>query len=129
MAHSAGIATRLVLVVDDFDDTRELYAMALASAGFDVAEAANGEEALERVAATRPAVVVMDLSMPVVDGWEATRRLKANPETAGIVVIALTGHSTGLGIEKARKAGADAVLGKPCLPDDLIALVHTLLPR
>ena len=65
---------RVVDDFDDFDDTRELYAMALASAGFDVAEAANGEEALLRVAATRPAVVVMDLSMPVVDDQSRTAR-------------------------------------------------------
>lgn len=117
-----------MLVVDDFDDTRELYAMALASAGFEVAEAANGEEALARIGTRRPAVVVMDLAMPVVDGWEATRRIKMDPATASIFVIALTGHSTELGIEKARGAGADAVVGKPCLPEDLIALVRAHMP-
>jgi two-component system, cell cycle response regulator DivK len=129
VVHSA-TAARLVLVVDDFDDTRELYATALADAGFAVAEAMNGQEALDRVArvdVARPALIVMDLSMPVVDGWEATRRLKADPATSDIIVIALTGHSTNLGLEKARTAGADAVLAKPCLPHDLVALVKALL--
>jgi CheY-like chemotaxis protein len=118
----------LVLVVDDFEDARELYAASLVDAGFEVAEAANGQEALELVAGVRPVVVVMDMAMPVVDGWEATRRLKTNPSTAGIVVIALTGHATGLGFAKAREAGADAVVAKPFLPGDLIALVRSLLP-
>lgn len=126
---AASARSRLVLVVDDFDDTRELYATALADAGFAVAEAIDGQEALDRVGEAPPAIVVMDLSMPVVDGWEATRRLKANPATAGIIVIALTGHSTNLGIEKARDAGAAAVLSKPCLPHDLVALVKALMPR
>jgi CheY-like chemotaxis protein len=122
-------ASPLVLVVDDFEDTRELYASALEAAGFAVAEAQDGEEALERIEAVRPALVVMDLSMPRVDGWEATRRLKANPRSADTIVIALTGHSTHLGLQKARDVGADAVLAKPCLPNDLIALVRALLPR
>lgn len=127
MVHSASAAARLVLVVDDFDDTRELYATALRDAGFAVAEATNGQEALDNVARSRPAVVVMDLSMPVLDGWEATRRLKEDPATSDILVIALTGHSTNLGLAKAKSAGANAVLSKPCLPDDLISLVRALL--
>ena len=125
---SSSAATRTVLVVDDFDDTRELYATALADAGFTVEEARNGQEALDRANSGHPAIIVMDLSMPVVDGWEATRRLKANPVTADIIVIALTGHSTNRGMKEARDAGADAVITKPCLPNDLIALVRALLP-
>jgi CheY-like chemotaxis protein len=124
----ASTAARTVLVVDDFDDTRELYAGALTDAGFAVEEATNGQEALDRAESAHPAIIVMDLSMPVIDGWEATRRLKANPATADIIVIALTGHSTSAGMAKAREAGADAVLTKPCLPNDLLALVRALLP-
>lgn len=118
----------LVLVVDDFDDNRLLYTTTIAEAGYPVEEAVNGEEALAKVGAHRPAVIIMDLSMPVLDGWEAIRRLKADPRSAGIVIIALTGHATNYGLQKATDAGADAVLTKPCLPEDLLGVIGALLP-
>jgi CheY-like chemotaxis protein len=68
----------------------------------------------------------MDLSMPVLDGWEATRRIKQNPETSDIVIIALTANATNSGLQRAKEAGADAVLTKPCLPQDLLALLRSL---
>jgi two-component system cell cycle response regulator DivK len=118
----------LVLVVDDFDDNRLLYASTIAEAGYEVAQATNGAEALEKIGKTRPAVIIMDLSMPVLDGWEATRRIKANAATADIVVIAVTGHSTNYGLQQAADAGADAVLMKPCLPADLLGIIDALRP-
>lgn len=117
----------LVLVVDDFADNRELYAATFAGAGYDVEEAENGQEALDFIGRRHPAVVVMDLSMPVLDGWEATKRIQADPATADIVVIAVTGHATNLGLQLARDSGADAVVAKPCLPRDLLALLRTLI--
>jgi two-component system cell cycle response regulator DivK len=117
----------LILVVDDTEDTRLLYAMALAEAGYRVEEAANGQEALEKIAAETPAVVLMDLSMPVMDGWEATATIKAHPTTANVRVIALTGHATHLGLRRAEDAGADIVCTKPCLPDAVLTHVRTLL--
>jgi two-component system cell cycle response regulator DivK len=122
----AGLALPLVLVVDDFADNRELYAAMLEDAGYAVEQAENGQEALDLIGRRRPAVVVMDLSMPVLDGWEATRRIKQNPETSDIVIIAVTGHATNFGLQRAREAGADAVLTKPCLPQDLLALLRSL---
>ncbi|MEA2747742.1 MAG: hypothetical protein QOI41_1885 [Myxococcales bacterium] len=122
----AGLALPLVLVVDDFADNRELYAAMLEDAGYTVEQAENGQEALDVIGRRRPAVVVMDLSMPVLDGWEATRRIKQNPETSDIVIIALTGHATNFGLQRAKEAGADAVLTKPCLPQDLLALLRSL---
>lgn len=116
----------LVLVVDDYEDNRALYATVLADAGYAVEEAVNGQEALDKIAKNRPAIIIMDLSMPILDGWEATRRIKGNPETSGIIVIALTGHATNYGLQQARKAGADAVLAKPCLPSDLLALMRAV---
>jgi two-component system cell cycle response regulator DivK len=116
----------LILVVDDFADNRELYAATFADAGYQVEEAENGQEALDFIERRRPAAVVMDLSMPVLDGWEATRRIKANANTAGIVVIAVTGHATHFGIQRAKEAGADIVVAKPCLPQDLLAALRTL---
>lgn len=116
----------LVLVVDDFADNRELYASTLAAAGYQVEQAENGQEALDFIGRRRPGVVVMDLSMPILDGWEATRRIKGDPETSDIIVVALTGHGTNFGLQRAREAGADAVLTKPCVPDDLLALLRSL---
>jgi two-component system cell cycle response regulator DivK len=118
----------LILVVDDFDDNRLLYVQTIAEAGYAVDEATNGQEALEKIGSTRPAVIIMDLSMPVVDGWEATRRIKADPRTADIVIIAVTGHATNYGLQQARDAGAEAVLTKPCLPEDLLRTISALVP-
>ncbi len=117
----------VILVVDDVDDNRLLYASTLAKEGYHVHEARNGIEALANVAATMPAIVVMDLSMPSLDGWEATRRLKADPRTAHILVVALTGHTTNYGLQLATDAGVSAILMKPCLPDDLSALIRALI--
>jgi two-component system, cell cycle response regulator DivK len=117
----------LVLVVDDLDDNRLLYVTTIAEAGYPVDEATNGVEALEKVRTRRPAVIIMDLSMPLLDGWEATRRVKADPMTANIVVIALTAHSTNYGLQQAKDAGANAVLTKPCLPRDLLGVIDALV--
>ena len=83
----------LVLVVDDFEDNRAMYVEYLQFQGLRVAEAVNGEEAVERAIALLPAVIIMDLSLPVMDGWEATRRIKGDPRTKHIKVVALTGHA------------------------------------
>ncbi len=120
-------STPLVLVVDDFDDNRLLYATTIAEAGYAVEEASNGQEALDKIGSKRPAVIIMDLSMPVVDGWEATRRIKADPRTKDIVIIAVTGHATNYGLQQAREAGAEAVLTKPCLPVDLLRTLEALV--
>ncbi len=122
------VVAPLVLVVDDSDDNRLLYATTIAEAGYRVDEATNGEEALERIKVMDPAVVVMDLSMPVLDGWQTTRRIKSAPETSDILVIAITAHTTMLGLREATEAGADAVLTKPCLPRDLLGVLESLLP-
>jgi CheY-like chemotaxis protein len=117
----------LILVVDDVDDNRLLYASTLAEEGYRVHEARDGIEALANVAKASPALVVMDLSMPSLDGWETTRRLKADPRTAHIAVVALTGHTTNYGLQQAMEAGACAVLMKPCLPADLSAVIRAIL--
>jgi two-component system cell cycle response regulator DivK len=114
---------QLILVVDDFDDNRAMYAEFLALKGFRVAEAANGEEAVAMTTELMPAVVVMDLSLPVMDGWEATRRLKADPRTRNVVIIALTGHAEDSHADRARDAGCDDFVAKPCLPEELLAKV------
>jgi CheY-like chemotaxis protein len=116
-----------VLLVDDYPDAREMYSEYLQFSGFDVVEAANGIEALQRAVDTAPDIILMDLSLPVMDGWEATRRLKADSRTADIPVVALTGHALAGISEGARQAGCDAFVTKPCLPEDLVREIRKVL--
>jgi two-component system cell cycle response regulator DivK len=120
-------AAPLVLVVDDFEDNRAMYAEYLTYSGYRVEQASNGEEAVELTQRLKPDVVVMDLSLPIMDGWEATRRLKADESTRHIPVIALTGHALAGHSRGAREAGCDAFLAKPCLPEKLVAKVEELM--
>jgi CheY-like chemotaxis protein len=117
----------LVLVVDDFADNREMYSEYLTYSGYDVIEAKNGKEALEAAQARSPDIIIMDLSLPIMDGWEATRRLKADDRTRKIPVVALTGHALAGHSQGAREAGCDSFLAKPCLPDQLVAEIKRML--
>jgi CheY-like chemotaxis protein len=119
--------TRKVLIVDDFEDNRAMYAEFLRYSGFEVAEASNGAEAIEKATKLAPDVVVMDLSLPVLDGWEATRRLKGDSRTRHIPVVALTGHALEGHSQGAREAGCDWFLAKPCLPETLLETLNELL--
>ena len=117
----------LVLVVEDYQDAREMYAAYLQFSGFDVAEAANGIEAVEKTQELLPDIVLMDLALPRMDGWEATRRLKTDARTRHIPIVALTGHALAGASEGAKKAGCDSFVTKPCLPDDLVVEVRRML--
>lgn len=129
-AHDAtGGKSPLVLVVDDFEDNRAMYAEYLSYSGYEVQQASDGEEAVRMTLELLPDVVVMDLSLPVIDGWEATRRLKADARTRSIPVIALTGHALAGHSRGAREAGCDAFLAKPCLPDKLVEKVKELIGK
>jgi two-component system cell cycle response regulator DivK len=119
----------LVLVVEDYQYAREMYAPYLHYSGFDVAEAANGEEAVEKATELLPDIVLMDLALPRMDGWEATRRIKADARTRHIPVVALTGHALAGHADGAREAGCDAFVTKPCLPDALVAEIRRLLDQ
>ena len=116
-----------VLLVDDYPDAREMYSEYLEFSGFDVVEAGNGMEALQRAVDTNPDIILMDLSLPVMDGWEATRRLKADQRTKAIPVVALTGHALAGISEGAKQAGCDAFVTKPCLPEDLVREIRKIL--
>ncbi len=118
-----------VLLVDDYPDAREMYTEYLEFSGFDVVEAGNGLEALQRAVDAAPDIILMDLSLPVMDGWEATRRLKADRRTASIPVVALTGHALAGISEGAKRAGCDAFVTKPCLPEDLVREIRKILDR
>jgi CheY-like chemotaxis protein len=117
----------LILVVDDYEDAREMYAEYLRFCGFRVAEARNGNEALDQAFTLKPDLILMDLSLPGMDGWEATRQLKSDERTSRIPVVALTGHALAGASEGARKAGCDSFVTKPCLPDDLVVEVRRML--
>jgi CheY-like chemotaxis protein len=117
----------LILVVDDYQDAREMYAEYLQYSGFRVAEAKNGNEAVAQARSLKPDLILMDLSLPGMDGWEATRVLKADEATKHIPIVALTGHALAGASEGARKAGCDSFVTKPCLPDDLVVEVRRML--
>ncbi len=123
-------ARRVVLLVDDDRECREMYARFLRDSGFDVAEAHNGNQALSKAAERAPSIIVTDLALPGLDGYELTRKLRQQSPTEQVPIIAITGYGgfmddTG----RAMAAGCDAVLTKPCLPDRLLEEIERLLTR
>ena len=125
MIRTAG--RRRVLLVDDYPDAREMYGEYLRFSGFDVIEAADGMEAVRQAADGRPDIILMDLSLPVLDGCEATRRLKADVRTAFIPVVAVTGIALSGVCDAAKRAGCNGFLTKPCLPEDLVIEIERVL--
>ena len=120
-------ARPLVLIAEDQPDLRLLYVEHLKTSGFDVIEATNGAEALDHTSTRQPDVVLMDLGLPVIDGWEATRRLKADARTCHIPVVALTGCEGSGELEKATRAGCDWFVPKPCPPHALVTEIRRVL--
>ena len=119
--------TKRILVVEDQEDNRQILRDLLGSAGYDLIEAENGEEALAAVAKHRPDLVLMDIQLPIMDGYEATRRLKANPEFKAIPVIVVTSYALSGDEGKAREAGCDAYVTKPYSPRLLLAKIKEFL--
>lgn len=117
----------LVLVVDDYQDAREMYAEYLKASGFRVEEARTGIEAVAKALEVKPDCILMDLSLPGIDGWEATRQLKADPSTRHIPVVAITGHASELASRDATAAGCVSFVLKPALPDAVVAEVRKAL--
>lgn len=111
-----------ILVVEDVDFNRELVVQLLED-DYEVIEAVNGQEGVELAEQERPDLILMDLSLPVMDGWEATRRLKANDDLFSIPVIALTAHAMAGDEEKALAAGCDDYLVKPLDEEELLAKI------
>jgi two-component system, cell cycle response regulator DivK len=117
----------LVLLVEDYEDARSMYGQYLLLCGFRVALAADGFEAIERASELLPDLILMDLSLPRLDGWEATRRLRRDGRTRHIPVVAITAHVIKEASDRARRAGCCDVIFKPCAPDDLVLRVRELL--
>jgi len=133
-ARTSALASRrdpalLVLVVDDNAEEREMYCSYFASQGVQFLVAGDGVTALRVMQTVCPDAIVMDLSLPRLDGWETTRQLKCNPRTAHIPIIACTGHAFGPAVEHALDAGCDAYVVKPCLPAELLKEIRALLAR
>jgi two-component system cell cycle response regulator DivK len=119
---------RTILIVEDVDYNRDLLVQLLEE-DYRTLTAADGAAGVETAARERPDLILMDLSLPVVDGWEATRRLKARPETEAIPVIALTAHAMHGDEEKARACGCDDYLTKPIDEDQLFEKLERFLGR
>jgi len=119
---------RKVLIVDDEPDNIELMSRRLTRRGFAVTGATSAEEAMQKAKAELPAIILMDIKMPIVDGLEATRRLKADPATSGIPIIALTAHAMAEDRERATAAGAEEYESKPVDLNQLLAKIDALAP-
>ena len=116
---------KTVLLVEDNEDNRIVYSTILRHFGYEVSEALNGEEGIAKARAERPDLILMDIQLPVIDGYEATRRIKAIPEVAAIPIIAVTSHALFDDERKARAAGCDDYVAKPFSPRALLAKVRS----
>lgn len=119
----------LVLIVDDFRDVREMYADFLEFAGFRVVQAETGAEALDAARETKPDVILMDVTMPGLDGFTATTLLRQDPAFAATPILMLTAHVFLEHEQQAKAAGCSGFIRKPCLPDDLVRVVRAALQR
>lgn len=117
----------LILIVDDNAESRTMYAAYFKEAGFRVEEAGQGFQGIEKAFKLAPDVILMDLLMPALDGWETIRLLKGRPRTRAIPIIALTGDTRENDLKLARNAGCDLLLLKPCLPEVVCSHVQRLL--
>ena len=113
-----------VLIADDLEEPRALYVTSLALAGFVVEGAADGGQGIDVVSDHRPDGIVLDLAMPVLDGLQVCRRLKANDRTAAIPIIILTGNTLPGVRDSVERAGADGFLARPCPPETLVAAIR-----
>jgi two-component system cell cycle response regulator DivK len=116
-----------ILVVEDDADNRRIVVKVLTLEGYKILEAMDGQSAIETARGEHPDLIIMDLAMPGLDGWEASRRLKADSRTADIPIIALTAFAMRGDEERAREAGCDGYLAKPCRPHTIREVVRRFL--
>jgi two-component system, cell cycle response regulator DivK len=121
--------SKRILAVEDQEDNMQILRDLLVNAGYEMIEAENGEEALAAVATQRPDLILMDIQIPIIDGYEVTRRIKADPALRSIPIIAVTSHAIGSGEEKARAAGCDDFVAKPYSPRQLLTKICQYLPN
>jgi two-component system, cell cycle response regulator DivK len=120
--------SKRILVVEDQEDNRQIIRDLLAATDYEITEAENGEEALAAVARQRPDLILMDIQMPIMDGYEATRQIKADPALQSIPIIAITSYALSGDEQKAREAGCDDYVPKPYSPRQLLAKIRQQLP-
>jgi two-component system, cell cycle response regulator DivK len=113
-----------ILVAEDHEDNRQILRDLLASGGFDMIEANDGERAVTAAEESRPDLILMDIQLPVIDGYEATRRIKANPALKAIPIIMVTSYALSGDDAKARQAGCDDYVAKPYSPRQLLAKIR-----
>ncbi len=118
-----------ILVIEDTEDNRQILRDLLSSAGYEIIEATDGESGVSMAANEVPDLILMDIQLPVIDGYEATRRLKADPATRHIPVVAVTSYALVGDEAKAREAGCDGYVAKPFSPRHLLATVREFLDR
>ena len=118
-----------ILLVEDNSDNRTIYQTVLNHYGYEVLEARDGEEGVRLAREAIPDLILMDISIPIIDGWEATQVLKHDPATRDIPIIALTAHALASDREKAMEVGCDGYLAKPCEPRAVVAEVQRFLGR
>jgi CheY-like chemotaxis protein len=116
-----------ILLVEDNEMNRDMLSRRLIRKGYDVVMAEDGEQGVAMAAAASPDLILMDMSLPVIDGWEATRRIKASPQSAAIPIIALTAHAMASDREQALKAGCDDYDTKPVELQRLLEKIERLL--
>ena len=116
-----------ILLVEDNEMNRDMLSRRLARKGHEVVVGEDGQKGVDMATSEAPDLILMDMSLPVIDGWEATRRIKAAPETAGIPVIALTAHAMAADRQKALDAGCDDYDTKPVELDRLLGKIDALL--
>lgn len=118
---------KTVLLVEDNEDNRTVYRTILEHFGYEVIEARNGEDGIRMARDDHPDLILMDISIPLIDGWEATKILKADTATSGIPIIALTAHALATDRAKAIEVGCDGYLAKPCEPRRVVAEVEKFI--
>ena len=121
--------SKCILVVEDQEDNRQILRDLLGNAGYELTEAENGEEAIAAVAKRRPDLILMDIQLPVMDGYAATRRIRTNPDLKSVPIIAVTSYALAGDEDKARAAGCDGYVSKPYSPRDLLAKVRAYLAQ
>lgn len=120
--------SKVILVIEDQEDNRRIMRDLLTSKGYDVIEAVNGLDGVKTAETRRPDLILMDIQLPGIDGYEATRRIKANPETRKIPIIVVTSYALSGDDVKAFQAGCDAYVAKPFSPRELLAKIRNYLP-
>ena len=119
--------SKRILVIEDTEDNRRILRDLLTNAGFELVEAVDGEKGVAAAATEGPDLILMDIQLPVIDGYEATRRIKANPATRHIPIIAVTSYALSGDDAKARAAGCDGYITKPFSPRQILATVRGFL--